>query len=120
MKKFFLRWSLRTGPTLVVKTRRGKICFYLFCHRREDRSIKIFGRKFLCARCSGLLFGFIPAVVLLVFGVSIPRLLGFLLVLPSMVDGCTQFLKLRESTNLIRLTTGILFTLGLLGIIEGS
>jgi len=79
------------------------------CHRLPHRSFHFRGRQFpVCARCTGILLGYLlyPAFV---FGIWPASLLGGLLLnLPALVDGSTQIHRWRESTNLLRLITGFL------------
>ena len=79
------------------------------CHRLPHRSFRFRGRQFpVCARCTGILLGYLvyPAFV---FGVWPATLAGGLLLnLPAMLDGTTQMLGWRESTNALRLVTGVM------------
>ena len=116
--KFRLQWDPRAGPILTVKFMDKKIIF-AFCHRQEDRCIKLFGHtSFLCARCTGMIIGFIPALILLVLNKTLPWTLSFVLIFPLIFDGLSQLIGIRKSTNLIRLITGILFVLGFLSLIK--
>lgn len=81
-------------------------------------TLHIFGRELrLCARCSGVVLGFITLKILLtilIFSMSYSILfhIGFpvslLLALPSIVDWTTQSLGFRQSNNNLRLATGFL------------
>ncbi len=83
------------------------------CHRLPERSFFWKGRKFpICARCMGIYIGFI-AFPLYWFGLEPNWLIGLLLIAPTFIDGMTQAMFDRESTNWLRLTTGILAGLGL-------
>lgn len=90
----------------------------LLCHGRPERSLSYHGYQFpLCARCTGIYLGFI-AVLLFELSIGLPDsqflpLYG-LMVLPMAVDGFTQLLGQRESTNRLRLTTGLLAGLGMM------
>lgn len=86
------------------------------CHRKKERCIHIKGKPFpLCARCMAALLGYIavPFCLLFIrdFKLSI-FLLGIFLLLPLIIDGYTQLKGLRESTNTLRVLTGLLFGLG--------
>lgn len=97
------------GPTLIFKFKRTKIGF-AFCHRRKERSIKMLGYTFpLCARCTGLWLGFGMGFLFRILGSHIPLIFAITLMLPLIIDGSTQHFGLRESNNLLRLLTGILF-----------
>ncbi|MBI4362046.1 MAG: DUF2085 domain-containing protein [Euryarchaeota archaeon] len=82
------------------------------CHQKPERSLFLRGRQLpLCARCTGF---YAAAVAGMAVGlwVSLPRLhlllLLILLVVPMGVDGTTQLVGRRESTNALRLATGAL------------
>ncbi|MGV2886043.1 DUF2085 domain-containing protein [Paenibacillus taichungensis] len=81
------------------------------CHRRPDRSFFIQNKQMpVCARCFGILYGYLPLPFF--FYISIPWYLGVALLLPLLLDGYTQKWKWRESTNILRVTTGICFGVG--------
>lgn len=82
------------------------------CHCRDDRSFHYRGRKFpICARCTGLLIGFLCGAVTCCF-VRPPLWAGLLMMVPMVVDGSVQRLTSYESTNPRRLTTGMLCGFG--------
>lgn len=90
---------------------------FTFCHRRPERTLKIRGRYLpVCARCTGIYTGMSVFFLLLFFiefsyGLNL-FFLSILLILPTALDGITQLLKLRESTNVIRLITGFICGIG--------
>ena len=83
------------------------------CHQRADRSFFCGNYQLpLCARCTGFfltsIWGYIH------FFAKKPKMfIGILLVIPMVVDGTIQLLRLKESTNLRRLLTGMLGGIGL-------
>jgi uncharacterized membrane protein len=96
----------------------SKFLYYFFshfCHQRPERSFFLFGKQLpVCARDVSLyMAAFISSV-------SYPKLRNIctttmpsklylvLFLLPMALDGGTQLLGLRESTNLLRCITGIL------------
>lgn len=85
--------------------RAGRI---LGCHQMPERSFFYKGFQFpVCARCTGVLLGFAAAAPLFFFyelDIRVALLLSFVMFL----DWFLQFLKIRPSTNLRRLLTGIL------------
>lgn len=97
------------------------------CHCIPERSICINGRPFLCYRCFGILVGFQLTFWSFIIGnylLSLNmwqlfpfELLSFTLVVilmvPLVVDGFTQKWEWRLSNNPLRLTTGLLFGLGM-------
>ncbi len=85
------------------------------CHRRGDRSFFVCGRQFgVCARCTGLLSGFAlsPLAVPLGTAFLIPAAYAALVLLG--LDGGTQLVGWRESTNRLRVVTGV--AVGLTGL----
>ena len=89
--------------------------YFIPCHRRPDRSFFWRGKQFpLCARCTGLYGG--GGIGLLVFvtrPIKISKFVGALLLGPMYIDGITQLNDLRESTNILRLLTGLMGGVGL-------
>lgn len=92
----------------------GKIC-----HQFPTHSFYIFGSNMgLCSRCFSIYFTlFMSSILLVFFDIKISWryrfLVSFILSIPLLLDGCTQFYNLRESNNYLRMTTGILFGLGI-------
>ncbi len=80
------------------------------CHQHADRSFFINGNQMpYCARCTGIFLGlafglFIAAY----FRVRTGVMLYFLILIPMVVDGMVQLVTPYESTNLIRIVTGML------------
>jgi uncharacterized membrane protein len=84
---------------------------FLICHRLPDRTFKFRGHYFpVCSRCTGLyvgviifctcfLFFFIKYSVTLIF-------MAFIITLPCLIDGSTQYLGFRKSNNELRFITG--------------
>ena len=83
------------------------------CHRMKSRSLTIKGHTLpLCARCTGILLGYLFFPLLFLFELNFPLWLGGALNLPMVLDGWTQKRKLRLSNNPLRLTTGIISGFG--------
>jgi uncharacterized membrane protein len=84
------------------------------CHQIPERSISIFGSPMgLCARCFSFYTAFwitVP-ISILIKGHKYWRF-GIFLIIPLLLDGLTQLLGLRTSTNHIRIITGILAGIG--------
>jgi len=116
---FWLTWKPQIGPVLYIKWC-GKSFSFCFCHRRKDRSISMFGYTFpLCARCTGLVFGLIPALYLSSMRQPvIPLFLSLILVFPLILDGGLQYVGYRNSNNPTRLLTGIMFMIGLISLLK--
>lgn len=88
-----------------------KFSLSLMCHQYPTRCLDMFGIKTaLCARC----FSFYAAIMILsvakvVFKRSFKSIslkLLIVMVLPLVIDGTTQLIGLRSSTNTIRVITG--------------
>jgi uncharacterized membrane protein len=106
-------WITRIGPVIIFEfnDRNYGLCF---CHRNPEHSIRFFGmEKYLCARCLGILCGGIIGGTVSFFGYTIPFPVSLLLLLPLIVDGILQALEIRQSTNVRRLATGVLFGFGI-------
>lgn len=86
--------------------------FYGFsCHQKESRSFFLFGGQVaICSRC--LSFYSSALIVGMWVGLRKTRALSLrlavILCLPAAISVLLQSLGLRESTNLIRVTTGVL------------
>lgn len=93
-----------------------KVGAKLGCHQRPERSFFISGFQFpVCARCTGLLLGYISAIILWRCLV-VPFSIYSILILPIAIDGMTQYLGFRKSTQFLRVITGILGGYGLVSI----
>lgn len=92
--------------------------FFIFSHhdkRHLDRCLRVPFRNrefFLCARCTGILSGFLIQLfllrIVLIYNLSTGNLLLFTLPLFPVADWITQRLGYRESVNWIRVSTGFL------------
>ncbi|MDD5959467.1 DUF2085 domain-containing protein [Methanobrevibacter wolinii] len=96
----------------------------LICHRRPDRTFSYKGHYFpVCARCTGFYISifayFIYAYFVFINYTPLLMFIGIFLLVPAGIDGFTQFLGWRESTNYLRLITGLLGGIGLAIIIKG-
>lgn len=83
------------------------------CNLREDTALHIGNFCFpLCYRCSAIIINFIVATILLkndIFSIVI----GFLLMLPCLIDGILQYCFKIRSTNTRRIITGSIAGWGL-------
>ena len=77
------------------------------CHQRADRSFFFRGYQFpVCARCTGVLIGYLVAFpCYIAWGTSLQ--LCIILAAIMLLDWVLQYGKLLESTNLRRLITGV-------------
>ncbi|MEH7275158.1 DUF2085 domain-containing protein [Neobacillus vireti] len=79
----------------------------------KSRSLTINGYTLpLCARCTGILAGYLFFPFFLILNLNFPLWLGIVLNLPMVIDGWTQKRKYRISNNSLRLSTGIVSGLG--------
>ena len=93
-----------------------KIGHLLGCHQRPERSFFLCGYQFpLCARCTGIIVGY---MIFFIFPADRHFSVNVLLLLCAVMlfDWLIQHLGLRESTNVRRLITGTLGGYGLMGI----
>lgn len=91
-----------------------------FCHQLPERSLSVAGHPMgLCSRCFSLYASF--AAVLIVVPArdrllrripEVPVWLVIAAAIPMAVDGGTQLIGLRESTNTLRVITGVLLGTG--------
>lgn len=87
---------------------RRKIEFVL-CHHDPDRSFHLLGRQFpLCARCTGILVGYLTFPIFHFNIIHPSLLLIILLMIPLIIDSSTQTMGYRESNNMLRFFTGFL------------
>lgn len=81
---------------------------YAGCHQLPERSFFIKGYQFpICARCTGILIGYIVALIVNPF-IVMPLWIPALMV-PMAIDGTVQLLTRYESNQFLRVTTGLLF-----------
>lgn len=80
------------------------------CHQLPDRSFHVNGMQFpLCARCTGILIGFVllgPIITIFTYG---NMYVSFGLILFMIIDGTLQLFTKYRSNNILRLITGLGF-----------
>lgn len=107
--------ALRAGQGLATRLFVANPYLALWhCHRRCERSFFVRGRQFgVCARCTGLLVGGVlsPLGLPLGAGFLVPAACAATVLVA--LDGGSQLAGWRESTNRLRLVTGLLA--GLMG-----
>ena len=90
---------------------------YWGCHQLPERSFFFKGYQLpICARCLGIILGYILCIFLLIFNCKLNIYLLFLLILTTLIDWSLQFFNILTSNNIRRLVTGILGGIGLMGI----
>ena len=89
--------------------------FGALCHQRPDRSFYIDGHKFgVCARCTGIYFGFVFTLLLYPLVRSLRTVTAparkwlLLAALPLAIDFSLTFFGIWENTHTSRLLTGLL------------
>jgi uncharacterized membrane protein len=91
-----------SSPRITVRS-------FLSCHGRPERCLSLRGAPMIvCARCFGSYIGHFASVLPLMFRVWPPLWLDALLALPLLLDWSWQRYTGHESTNLRRVTTGVL------------
>lgn len=96
-----------------------KVLTKLFCHQIPERSFRLKGKYFpVCARCTGLYLGVFSYFIYsyqnyINYSINL-TLIAILMIIPTFIDGFTQFIGLRESNNRLRFFSGILGGIGLI------
>lgn len=87
--------------------------FSMICHQKEDRCMHLLGEPLAaCSRCTFIYIGILASSIAypLAGWPQKPRARYlFIAAAPLIIDGGTQLLGLRESTNTLRAITGLLF-----------
>lgn len=103
----------KNSRTLTIWLNLMKIGAQLGCHQKPERSFFLKGYQFpVCARCTGLLFGFIAGIIGFWWILNSVRL-AMICCIPLIIDGITQYLGWRESNQILRVVTGILGGFGI-------
>lgn len=90
-----------------------RLLFRLMCHGRVERCFLLFGEPMpICARCTGVYLGMLGGIALFwlipMLRERVMRGFAFAAVVPLALDGVTQLTGLRESTNSLRVATGLI------------
>lgn len=106
-------WCILILAAPVVKDRVPSVGLFLYlffspiCHQLPERSFFLFGGQLpVCARCTGIYFGALVGSFFVRQKSPSPWFLVVAMI-PLALDGVTQ-LFFRESTNVIRLATGLI------------
>ncbi len=91
----------------------------LICHRLPERSFHLRNHQFpVCARCTGFYTGL---AIFLIYNFLFPinytltvLIISIFLLIPTSIDGLTQYMGLRESNNNLRFITGLIGGFGLI------
>lgn len=91
------------------------------CHQKADRSFFFYNYQFpICARCTGLLIGYIFGIISILFNLKISILLSLFLIFIMFIDWFMQHIKIFYSTNIRRLLTGLFCGFGIINILSIS
>jgi len=88
-----------------------RLPFRVLCHGIPHRCLFLFGTRMpICARCTAIYIGLIAGIAAFLLAPWLhERLLRaamWIALLPMAADGLTQLVRLRESTNTLRIATG--------------
>ena len=115
-------WAIGQGASM-----QWRMLFRVMCHGRIERCLEWFGAPMpICARCvgiyAGMLLGILAFWAVPLLREKVMRGVAFAAAAPLALDGLTQLAGLRESTNELRIATGIVaglaFGLWILSAIE--
>ena len=91
---------------------------YWGCHQMPERSFFIKGFQFpVCARCTGILAGYILAAICRGFRIRVGYRKSCFMLIPMAVDGGLQYLTGYHSNNRRRFWTGLLAGFGFIQLI---
>jgi uncharacterized membrane protein len=88
------------------------------CHRIPERTFNIRGQYFpVCSRCTGFYIAAFSYFIFVYFiygqYTAILIIIAIMMIIPTFLDGFTQFLGTRESSNMLRFLTGLIGGVGL-------
>tara|TARA_B100000780_G_C21018455_1_gene408082 strand:+ start:5 stop:358 length:354 start_codon:yes stop_codon:yes gene_type:complete len=97
-----------------IKTKLGLVV----CHQLPHRSFFWNGKQFpICARCTGIHIGYLTMPIFL-FNLWTPSIwFSIFMILPTYLDGLRQHITKKESTNVIRVVTGVISGTGSMALI---
>ncbi|HEX8251957.1 MAG TPA: DUF2085 domain-containing protein [Thermoanaerobaculia bacterium] len=101
-------WAIASGASM-----KWRLLFRMVCHGKVERCLELFGAPMpICARCTAIYFGLLGGLALFPFMPWLRertmRLIAFVAISPLAIDGLTQLTGLRESTNPLRIATGVI------------
>ncbi len=105
-------WAIAHGAPM-----QWRLLFRLFCHGIPSRCLTLWNVPMpICARCTaiygGALAGLVLTRLLPAMSERAARIVMMAAATPLAIDGLTQLSTLRESTNTLRIVTGILGGIG--------
>ena len=94
---------------------------YWGCHQFPERSFFYKGYQFpVCARCTGIILGYITAIILLFCNIRLSIINCILFIIPMIIDGTMQYFTSYNSNNIKRLFTGILSGIGFIYLVVNT
>ncbi|HEV7240074.1 MAG TPA: DUF2085 domain-containing protein [Thermoanaerobaculia bacterium] len=101
-------WAIAQGASM-----QWRMVFRLMCHGKVGRCLELFGAPMpICARCvgiyGGMLIGILAFWAVPLLRERVMRGVAFAAAAPLALDGLTQLTGLRESTNELRIATGVI------------
>jgi uncharacterized membrane protein len=104
-------WAIAGGASM-----KWRLAFRLLCHGFEERCIEMFGVAMpICSRCTGIYLGMLLGILTyaaagfaLKSAPAFNKVALLIAVLPLALDGGTQAMMLRESTNPLRIVSGLM------------
>ena len=91
---------------------------YWGCHQLPERSFFIGKYQMpICARCLGIIIGYIISIILLIFNINLNIYISLLFVFITLLDWSLQFFNILMSNNIRRLITGIFGGIGIINIL---
>lgn len=102
-------WAITHGASM-----RWRSVFLLFCHGIPSRCLTLWNVPMpICARCTAIYAGMLMSVLLFAVLPRLPEIAARVALIAATaaitLDGVTQAVRLRESTNDLRLITGFAF-----------
>jgi uncharacterized membrane protein len=101
-------WAVAHGASM-----KWRLLFRTLCHGKPERCLYLFDVPMpICARCTGIYVGVLGGLMLFPLMPWLRekwmRVAAFAALAPLAVDGLTQLAGLRESTNPLRIATGVI------------
>lgn len=85
------------------------------CHQKSERSFFFYNYQFpMCARCTGLLIGYLLGILALFFNLKISISLSLIFAAIMLIDWFIQHKKIYPSNNTRRVITGFLCGFGII------
>ena len=85
------------------------------CHQKSERSFFFYNYQFpMCARCTGLLIGYLLGILALFFNLKISISLSLIFAAIMFIDWFIQHKKIYPSNNTRRVITGFLCGFGII------